>query len=155
MKKILLKNGGYTLVSDEDYYDVKCFFWGRTKERKTSKGYVRGYINGKEMFLHRFIMKPGKGMVVDHKNGDVLDNTRDNLRVCTNQENSRNRTGKQKNNTSGYNGVQKQGNGWQAQIKVNGKKKYLGYSKDLVYLAKLYDKYAKIYHGEFATLNFK
>ena len=38
--------------------------------------------------MHRFLMNPLKGMVVDHINGITLDNRRKNLRVCTYQENA-------------------------------------------------------------------
>ena len=37
--------------------------------------------------MHREIMKPPKGMDVDHKNHNKLDNTRESLRVCTHAEN--------------------------------------------------------------------
>jgi hypothetical protein len=47
--------------------------------------------------LSRFIMNPPKGMVVDHINGDRLDNRRENLRIVTYRQNSLNR--KARNNT--------------------------------------------------------
>ena len=40
--------------------------------------------------LHRMIMNPPKDMVVDHKNGQTLDNRKENLRVCTQRQNSLN-----------------------------------------------------------------
>ncbi|MGA2914772.1 MAG: HNH endonuclease [Sedimentisphaerales bacterium] len=52
--------------------------------------------------LQCFIMKPPKGMVVDHINHDGFDNRRENLRICTQRQNTLNR--KYKSNT-GFQGV--------------------------------------------------
>jgi len=43
---------------------------------------------------------------------------------------------------------------WGAQITSNGKTTFLGYYKDEIQTAKVYDSAAKKYHGEFAALNF-
>lgn len=156
MKKIQLGKGEFTLVDDEDFCKLSLIKWRILKARGYTKDYVYGYISSKKrhIFLHRFLMNPQIGMVVDHINGDGLDNRKKNLRICTTQENSRSRRFLQKNNTTGYQGVKKNKNGWESQIKVNGKMKYLGYSKDKTKAAKIYDEAAKKYHGEFATLNF-
>lgn len=53
--------------------------------------------NGVIMRLHRLVTEAPEGMVVDHLNGDKLDNRRSNLRVCTQADNTRNRKG-----TRGY-----------------------------------------------------
>lgn len=56
-----------------------------------SWGHSNGYLYNKELgYLHRWLMKPPKGMVVDHINGNILDNRRKNLRVCTRKENAQN-----------------------------------------------------------------
>ena len=52
--------------------------------------------------LHRFLTDCPQGMVVDHINGNTLDNRRENLRVCTQKENVRNQHKLAKNNKSGY-----------------------------------------------------
>ena len=56
--------------------------------RKNREGIIR---------LHRLVMKAPEGKVVDHLNGDKLDNRKSNLRVCSQKENSKNRK-----NTKGY-----------------------------------------------------
>lgn len=66
-------------------------------------------------------------MVIDHINGDGLDNTRENLRICTQGQNNRNRKAS-KNGTSKYLGVSwdKDKKRWRCQIRTNGKAKKLG-----------------------------
>jgi hypothetical protein len=50
-------------------------------------GYAVRYENEKVIFLHRALMQPPKGMIVDHKNRNKRDDTRANLHPCTRQEN--------------------------------------------------------------------
>lgn len=90
MKKIKLYgkygDGKVTLVDDDVYEKFK-----KAKMHCSSSGYV---IFGHNKSLHREIMNPPKGMVIDHKNHNVLDNRRSNLRICTQAENTRNRKSK-------------------------------------------------------------
>jgi hypothetical protein len=75
-----------------------------------------------------FIPNPENKQFVDHKNNIRTDNTLENLRFVTNQENNRN-SSLSKKNTSGIKGVgfHKNTNKWCAYIKINGKKIHLGY----------------------------
>lgn len=65
--------------------------------------------------------------VIDHINGDTLDNRIENLRAVTSKENQRN-TKLSSNNTTGINGVTKRQNGkpYEARIQVDGENIYLG-----------------------------
>lgn len=77
--------------------------------------------------MHRFIVKAKKGEIVDHINGNTLDNRRKNLRVVTNSENIR--KGKiRTNNRSGITGVSfdKERKRWLAEIKIMYKHIHLG-----------------------------
>jgi len=105
--------------------------------------------------LHQLIMETPKGMQTDHINGNPLDNRKENLRICTNAENQRNR-GPQKNNTSGFKGVHwnTRRNMWQSYIAHNKKQTALGYFKDKEKAARAYDRKAIVLHGEFAYTNF-
>lgn len=91
------------LISREDAARVAGFSWRRIYQAykngnplKTPTVYVSGYKpDGRggviHAWLHRLIMNPAKGYVVDHINGDAMDNRRENLRVVTRAENAQNR----------------------------------------------------------------
>lgn len=160
MKRIKLTQGKYTLVDNDDYEYLSQWKW-----RYHNLGYaVRtmhvAYINGKaikkEIMMHRLIMNPEKGMVIDHKNRNKLDNRRANLRVCTQAKNRLNSI-KKSNNTSGYIGVcwDKTKNKWLASIHLHGKQKYLGRYDTAQEASKVRDEAAKQYYGEYGMLNVK
>jgi hypothetical protein len=109
----------------------------------------------KTMYLHREIMQAPKGLLVDHKNNDGLDNRRANLRLATHSQNGCNRPRK-KNGSSRFKGVifLKDRKRWSARLKKNGKHIFLGNFKNEIDAARVYDEAAKQYHGEFACLNF-
>lgn len=112
-----------TLIDLDSIDLVKDYKWYADNEN-----YV---VNPKVGKLHRFLMNAPKGVVIDHKNRNPLDNRLDNLRPCTVQQNSMNRS-IQRNNTSGVTGVYWSNtyNKWIATIKINGKRKHLGYFKE-------------------------
>lgn len=91
-----------------------------------SNGYV--LVDGRTL-LHRLVIGAEKGEVIDHINGNRLDNRRENLRRTTHQRNAQNLQGAQKNNKLGLRGVwqcRKTGR-FRAAATFNGKKKYAGY----------------------------
>ena len=111
----------------------------------------------REVRIHNLILDrpPREGkLVVDHINGNVLDNRKCNLRVCTHAENMRNTTKRRKGNTSGYTGVSKCGKRWAASIGYRGKDIYLGTFGNKEEAARARDLKAIELHGEFASLNF-
>jgi hypothetical protein len=158
MKKIALRGklgkGKYALVDDhwfEPLNSYKWYFDGHYVYRNSNR-FDKG---PRRVFrIHEQICKPPKGMHVDHKNHNVLDEQEANLRVCTRKENAHN-SQKPKNNTSGYKGVSwhKSGNGWRATLQMNGKQLSLS-SKNLHHAALMYDLWAVDLYGEFACTNF-
>ena len=101
-------------------------------------------------------MRAPRGLLVDHRNGDGLDNRRDNLRLATHSENMMNRPKIKSPTTSRFVGVyfDKARRLWVARIHLNGKCIWLGRFATEIEAAKAYDEAAKKYHGEFARLNF-
>lgn len=139
------------LFSLSDYNKIKDFCW-----LKHHGGYMlANNINSdKLIYLHVLIMNPGKNEEVDHINGNRLDNRRENLRICTHQQNMMNR-GIQKNNTSGVIGVyySEKYSKWHARIKVNGKYIHLGYFNNLDEAACVRKNAEEKYFNEFARRN--
>jgi hypothetical protein len=101
--------------------------------------------------LHRVLTRCPAGLMVDHINGDTLDNRPENLRICSHAENMRNRK-IHKNNRSGFKGVYfaKDRNKWRAQIRSAGKKFTLGYFSSPEAAHKEYVKAAAAHHGDFS-----
>lgn len=92
--------------------------------------------------------------MVDHRNGDKLDNRTENLRPATIKENNRNKRA-QRNGRSGFKGVawDSTSGRWKAHIYADGKRYVLGYFEDPRDAARAYNEAAPQYHGEFARLN--
>jgi hypothetical protein len=103
--------------------------------------------------LHRLMLGVPPDYVVDHANGNPLDNRRVNLRVCTAAQNNRNRR-PQRGTYSGYRGVHLHRDGrWRADIWADGVKHYLGLHDTAEAAAAAYDEAAVRLHGEFARPN--
>lgn len=142
------------IVSDVDYKYLSQFRWHMRKD-----GYVMRskWIDGKKVKIRmsRVVTGAAGGFVVDHINGNPLDNRRENLRVCSQGENARNRTAF-KHNKSGYKGVclDSYGRTWRAQLCVSGVRYAKSGFKTSKDAAMYYDSLAKKYHKSFAKLNF-
>lgn len=146
-------NGYEIIVSRKDYKVLKSFEWYVSKIG--NQHYVTRFENYRNIYMHRQIMEFPKGMVVDHRNGNGLDNTRRNLRICSIADNVRNCKTVRRNNKSGYRGVSVHKSGkWQSAIMVNRRSIKLGICDNPADAAKLYDKAAKKYFGRFAKTNF-
>ena len=144
-KIIPLTRGKSTLVDNEDYNDLSRFNW-----RINAHGYAK---NDKVGLMHRYLLSVPKNKVVDHINGNPLDNRRINIRICEQSENARN----QKIKKSKYKGIyfDKRSNKWISRITLNYKGIHLGSFNTKEEAALAYDKAAIKYHGEFSNLNFK
>ena len=153
-----LTQGKSTLV------DLDCLHFFEEHKWRAHRGprgnwYVRSQgprKNGRapDLYLHKMITEVPKGMFIDHKNGDGLDNRRDNLRTVTHSQNMMNRR-KLKASASIYKGLYRTAYGnWGVAIRYGGMRVYLGTYSSEIEAAKVYDYAAMLYHGEFALLNF-
>ena len=129
-------------VDEEDAEIVSQYCWCVNN----STGYLQGRVTGKLVYLHRFILgvESDKNLIVDHINHDILNNCRSNLRICSYQENNRNR--------KDVKGIYKNSNNtYQAYIAVDGEKIHLGTyeSEQMARAVRLIAE--KVYFGEFSS----
>jgi hypothetical protein len=148
-KRIPLGNGLFATVDAADYRQLSKYRWYATY--RGSKIYAVRREGGKEVYMHRVIMKPRPGQIVHHRDRDGLNNRRDNLLVCTRRQHQacRGPLGDRR-----FVGVYWHKNGWQAMIRHRGKTYYLGRFKDEIEAAKARDRKAYELAGEHAYLNF-
>jgi len=158
-RRISIGEGKWTIVDAEDFYRLNNFHWyaGGSGDIYYAARIVRTKARRiRTVYLHREVMKARKGRIVDHKNGDSLDNRRANLRLATSAQNLRNRGKTKRKTSSRFIGVyfHKQRQRWVSHVEHNGKVIWLGRFTNEVEAAKVRDKAAKKHHGEFARLNF-
>lgn len=155
MKTIRLSQDRVAIVDDEDYEKISLYSWCVTYNAR-EKWYAQTTIKGttKSLLMHRYILNAKKGQIVDHINGNGLDNRKVNLRPCTIAQNIYNQT-TSKHNKSGFKGVSwvKKHKKWYASIHFNYKSYNLGMFTTKEEAAKAYNEKAKEFFGEFAKLN--
>jgi hypothetical protein len=158
MKKIPLTQEYFALVDDEDFKRINQHKWYAHKtgeywyahRNSSSKNGVRYTIT-----MHQEILglEYGNETEIDHRNGNGLDNQKENIRICNRSENMRNR--KIQIHSSKYKGVCfcKDKNKWQSYICHNLNQIYLGRFGSEIEAARAYNVAARKYFGEFAKLN--
>lgn len=138
--KETIKYGKQTILLDDEDYNkiVNCkitLTLTKASRYKDAVYYVRFRLNGKRVFLHRWLLNCPDDKVVDHINHNPLDNRRCNLRVVSQRVNLMNK----RNNTTSVPGVNyiKRDKTYRATIYVNNRLIHLGQSKDINVAIKL------------------
>jgi hypothetical protein len=156
VRTVQLTQGKAALIDDADHGIVSARTWSTQRVRDT---YWYAFTGGgckPRITLHRFLTDAPKGTHVDHRNGDTLDNRRDNLRVCTPAENIRNI--RRTYGGSRYKGVCRHMQCgrlyWRSRIqRTDGTRVELGNFKTQEEAALAYDKAAVEMFGEYACTN--
>ena len=159
MKTIPLSQGYISDIDDEDYERVAQFKWTALviRNRNGEISIVYGYRNAKgddgkqhPVMLHRFILGlEDKSLRVDHIDHNGTNNTRSNLRVCTQSQNQGNRR-MSRNNRTGYRGVEWYPAYGMWTARVAGKR--LGYFRDITAAIDAHRRAASAYFGDFLNL---
>ena len=146
-----IKSDNQLIVDEDKYYDLKMFSWHINKN-----GHV--YMtdeNKKHVMLDKFLLEYDGNDVINHIDGNKLNNKISNLRIITKAQSAMSRKSAPNSSTQ-YIGVSftKQTNKWKATIQVDKKAKHLGFFDTEIEAAKARDIATKEYYGEFGTLNF-
>lgn len=153
-KEILLsgKKSGSATVSIKSYDSVNKHKWHQSSNGK----YASGTINGKIMYMHRFIMNDPEDMVVDHINGDGFDNRLENLRITTTQMNCENKKISKSKKSSSFRGVfyDKKIKKYYARTRYNKVNHWLGNFESEIEAATEYDMHIVHKNVSHKTLNF-
>lgn len=156
MKEIQLTQGKTALVDDADYLYINQFKWFAKQHTKGGVWYAtRGRrVSGKrvEDKMETFIIQVPNGMIIDHKDGNGLNNKKDNLRASTRSENARNckTYGRSKYTCVSWSETHQV---WVVRVTMDGKRKFIGTFKNELEAAIIANISMRKYYGKFARLN--
>lgn len=159
MALVALIGGGFAEVDDDDLPLVEGREWRRERIAKSRTLYARARGPYRtDSLMHRLIAGAERGQIVDHIDGNGLNNRRSNLRLCTHQQNIANRA-RQVNGSGPYKGVsfcrqKRLTKPWRAAIGGHKSVLFIGCFSTAEEAAAAYDIAAVLRYGEFACLNF-
>lgn len=127
--KILLTQDLYSIIDLDDFEKVKLYKWFAHKNKNSVYVETNMIKNGKytTVKLHRFLMNCPFDKIIDHIDGNGLNNCKSNLRICNHSQNNMNKR-IPITNTSGFKGVSyyKKTNNWTSQLMIKKKTLYFG-----------------------------
>lgn len=164
MKEIPLTRGLFAIVDDDDYPLLVRHRWHAGVERTGRPAYAKRQflIGAKSVFLkmeHFILGSPtdnaGVPVTIDHKNGNTLDNRKENLRWASDAENSWNTRQPQSKFGRGVTTVPSPPNAKPFVVRISclGKRVFVGNFSNAQQARDAYDSAALRLHGEFAVLN--
>lgn len=124
LKKIKLTKGYETLVDDDMYDYLNQWKWYAHEEGRNERKYIYALRTekGRTPRMHNEIMGVNfKRVIIDHLDGNGLNNQRENLRIASKVENSINRKSLNTNNTSGHRNITMINGYWRLQLQIDGK----------------------------------
>jgi hypothetical protein len=148
----------FTMVDDADYDWLNQWKWWLTSIGRSRTFYAvrKAMVSGKRktLYMHRVILNVNQ--LVDHKDMNGLNNTRQNLRLATQSQNMANNPKPSWGKTSKYKGVSKHkySKKFRTRIRINGKQITLGLFEQEEDAAWVYDRAARAFYGQFAACNF-
>lgn len=156
MKKLKLKSGIIVQVDDQD----ATWLWKFSTAWRPIGGYIScakgtSGVNRKYYYIHKMIAeKMGLDIsrIINHKDRNLLNNQRCNLREATNSQSKINRR-LFKNNKLGYKGIYPKGNKFRVQLYKDKQTYYIGTYKSLTEAIKARDKAVKRIHGDFGCID--
>lgn len=152
-----LTRGMVAVIDEADAERVGMYSWHARKSNQTHYATTTVYEGGVRLniHMHQLVMSVGPESLVDHHDGNGLNNRRGNLRVCNQSQNLGNR--RKFAGTSRFKGVSWSSSKgkWRANVKsrVKGVNMHLGYFDVEEDAARAYDNAARSLWGEFARLN--
>lgn len=154
LETIKMKERFEVLFDDEDILTLFNHRWHVAKRSRNGMYAVARTSSGRGVYMHQLILPAPQGKMVDHINGNGLDNRKCNLRLCIkieNQRNQRPRFGKR------FKGVafnaRLMSKPWSAKIRVGYKNIHIGYFPTEIEAAIAYNSAAKEHFKEFAWFN--
>lgn len=154
--RIPLANSGlYATVSQEDYETVMSYMWHPMPQQHTTyaaRSVYKGDGSRTTLLLHRFIMRTSRRFLVDHKDRDGLNCTRENLQVVGYSTSGHRRTTKR--GITGWKGVFQSRDRYFARIGYLGQRIHLGMHETAIDAAIAYDMKALELYGNNAETNF-
>lgn len=139
--------GEIFIFDKADFNKIKNTSWYRCNR---SGDYIKYIGNRHGVCIHRYIIKAPSGYEIDHINHNPLDNRKQNLRICTHQQNQFNQP-PQKNNSSGVTGVSYYAprNKYRARIKYNQNDLHLGYYETFLEAVQARNEGMRLLFGEY------
>lgn len=148
MKEIKLTQDKVAFVDDEDFEWLNKFKWCAVKSGLNWYAVMKN-VN-KTVYMHRLILNASQSIQGDHRNGNGLDNQKENIRLCTHQQNHFNIKNPRADNKIRIKGVRKVNNKFRAVIEINNKQIHLGYFTSIDDANIVYRQAEVEYFGEFA-----